>query len=599
MSERIGVVRRGITKSFDVMQQPKFTLKIILLTAFLCLPGLFCDMAGDDYWFYGVFNGGIPIEDAHSASFEYFSIYDGQPSRTQSMVEMGMTPWWVYEGYKVMFWRPLTELTHWVDFVLWPKHGGIMHFHNLLWYLALIAVLSLLYKSTMTTRIAIGVALLAYAFDSGHGNNVGWIAARNGVVATFFGVLTLVAHIHSRENNHLLAKLLAPFFLVLALLAGEYGIAVGAYLFAYAVCLDKEGPVKGFVALLKYAVVVIVWWLSYQHFGYGEGHIGGGGSYIDPVTRPLDFIDALAFRLPLMLGRAWGFVPPEFVAGNTSPLFIFNGLVICGFLIAIWPLLKREKVARFWLVGTVLSALPICAAPPSARMFLFVSIGSCALIGMFLHEYFGDGKKTGKSKLIVKMVAGMLVLFHFVLEPLLLPLSVYAPQLSGDMHRKSLFSLSSQYELEGKRVVLINSPPGFNFFIPSMLLYHDSDLPKSIWMLTSDYAVKENEVTFEVLDNHRVSAELQNGFIRGEYEKTFRNLDEYPLLAGDTIVFSGFTVEVKSVTEDGHPKKVVYHFEQSIDHEDYLFFEWTREGYQRFELPRIGETRVLMDKPPV
>ena len=42
-----------------------------------------------------------------------------KPWRTQVLMDLGVIPWWTYEGFRYQFWRPLAELSHWLDHALW------------------------------------------------------------------------------------------------------------------------------------------------------------------------------------------------------------------------------------------------------------------------------------------------------------------------------------------------------------------------------------------------------------------------------------------------------------------------------------------------
>ena len=145
-----------ITDALLVMVTSKHALRNILLLAFvLCFPGLFVDIHSDDYWHYAFINNGLPLKEINDASFfGLFSFVDGDRERFTQLVDIGFLPWWTYEGYKIVFWRPLTELTHWLDYTFWPTHGGAMHLQSTLWYLALLAVLYKLYGRFKTGKVA-------------------------------------------------------------------------------------------------------------------------------------------------------------------------------------------------------------------------------------------------------------------------------------------------------------------------------------------------------------------------------------------------------------------------------------------------------------
>ena len=81
---------------------------------------------------------------------------------------------------------------------------------------------------------------MVFAFDDVHGPTVSWIANRNAIVAALFGTLALLLHHRGRTRADKLAAALAAACLALSMLAAESGIAFYAYLFAYALCLDRR-----------------------------------------------------------------------------------------------------------------------------------------------------------------------------------------------------------------------------------------------------------------------------------------------------------------------------------------------------------------------
>ena len=253
------VVSRVVSKTLSLITSEHALRNILLLTFALCAPGLLVDIHTDDYWHYGFIKDAIPLNEIKDLSlFGLFSFANADPERFDQLIDLGFLPWWSYDGYKLMFWRPLTEATHWIDYTFWPSHGGLMHFQSILWYLGLLAVLFKLYGRLHTGKVAVGMALLLYALDASHAVNVTWIAGRNALTATLFGAAVLYFHIRARQDAWLPGYGLAMLSLVVGLLAAEYHIAVGAYLFAFAVTLDKKGPIKGILCLLPYLVVVAV-----------------------------------------------------------------------------------------------------------------------------------------------------------------------------------------------------------------------------------------------------------------------------------------------------------------------------------------------------
>src|SRR5262249_21162696 len=141
-------------------------------------------------------------------------------------------------------------------------------------------------------------------------------------------------------------------------------------------------------SLAPYLVITLAWRAAYNHGGYGGR---GSGLYIDPAREPLHFLAALAERGPiLVLGQF--FHPPSelYVLLPTIWARIHFGFA-CAFVaalgIALVPLLRRDRIARFWALGMLISLVPAASTYPHNRQLLFPSIGAMGLIAQLWHLY--------------------------------------------------------------------------------------------------------------------------------------------------------------------------------------------------------------------
>jgi hypothetical protein len=115
----------------------KRALAIFALIFLFTLPSLWAGLMGDDYMHYAILKAeDLPIEKPDDLSlFGLFSFINGDPERNRRAMDPGVIPWWTYDGMKYAFWRPLAEITHWIDHQLWPRSPALMHLQNVLWYL--------------------------------------------------------------------------------------------------------------------------------------------------------------------------------------------------------------------------------------------------------------------------------------------------------------------------------------------------------------------------------------------------------------------------------------------------------------------------------
>ncbi len=64
---------------------------------------------------------------------DLFVQLDGVPVNNQKLIDIGVLPWWSLETLQLAFWRPLTALTHWFDYVLWPNFSVPLEDKSLRW----------------------------------------------------------------------------------------------------------------------------------------------------------------------------------------------------------------------------------------------------------------------------------------------------------------------------------------------------------------------------------------------------------------------------------------------------------------------------------
>src|SRR5882672_1651579 len=103
----------------------------------------------------------------------------------------------------------------------------------------------------------------------------------------------------------------------------------------------------------------MVWRALYDRMGYGAH---GSGLYIDPGREPLHFFVSLLERGPVLLlgqflmppAELYTLVPPA----QARPILAFAVLFVVLLFAVLIPLLRRQRVARFWAAGMLLSLVP-------------------------------------------------------------------------------------------------------------------------------------------------------------------------------------------------------------------------------------------------
>lgn len=541
----------------------------------------------------------IPEEYAEyvASRYDLFSFVDGDPGRTHFLMDTGFLPWWTAEGLRLNFFRPLTVLTHVLDYELWPNNAPLMHLHSLLWFAALTFAAACFYRRVMGPAWVAGLAALLYALDETHGFCAAWLANRNALVATLFGLLALLAHDRWRRDNWRPGAYLGPLALALGLLSAEFALGAVAYLVSYALFLDRDAFKSRCKSLLPHAVVFGIWAVYYRLNGYGAW---GSGFYLDPAGEPYFFAGAVLERMPVLLLGQWAFPAPSvtFIMSEGAVRILW----ICAVLFLIWlgvvltPFLKRDPVSRFWALGMVLSIVPVCATFPHERLLLFAGLGAMGLLAQFIaairdRVYPLSARFVGRIS--VKSMFVLLVLVNLILAPLLLPASALGPILTKGLIEFPASQLSTDARTEDQDFIFVNA---INVFFPpyfSLLqTLAGQPVPRHTRMLAS--AATSLEITR--IDERSLSIRPEGGFIQDPFGLLVRG-PSCPLRAGETVEVTGMRVEVIGADAERRPDRAVFHFDVPLEDESLRWLQYREGLYVPFTPPAVGETVTLPAVP--
>ncbi len=566
----------------------------------LTLPALGGGLIIDDYFHRDMLSGPFLWPPARDASlFGMFSFLDGTPEGSQALKEAGIIPWWTFEGIKVAFWRPMTEITHWLDYHLWADIPWLMHAHSLLWFGAAIWVITKLYRRIIGPVWVAGLAGLLFAIDNTHAVAAGFLAQRNTLIAAFFGGLALLAHVRRSQDGWRPGAVLGPLCYMIGVLSKESALAIGAYLFAYTLFLDRNSVRRRVTGFLPYVVLTFGWYFVYHHLGFGVQ--GTADFYIDPGRNPLLFVKALFVRIPtLLLGQ---FTGPPADLWTAVYLFLPYGKVIMGCVAAVvlaligfcmFPLFRRDAVIRFWVVGAFLGLVPMCAAFPSSRLLFFAGIGGMGIIARFLASWveqptwLPDRQAWKRSTRVLCLI---FVVVHLMLAPLTLPLYTTVLGVGHYLMRQGAISAPYDEDIPQKTVVFVNSPIEFEgAFISQVRLAHGYPAPARAWPLASGLL----PLPIIRIDEHTVDIECKRGLLPPILNHVLRG-SSHPMRVGQRIALSGMSVEVLALADDNwQPSRARFTFSVPLDDPSLLLLQWKKGKLIPYTPPAVGESEMLL-----
>jgi len=530
-------------------------------------------------------------------------------NRTESQIsefkQVGLMPWWTSPELRFSNWRPLTALTHWIDYQLFPHLPAAMHVHNLIWFALAVLAVTLLYRGVSGSTWAAGLAGLMYLLDEANYMPALWIANRNELIAVTFGAIAIICHHQWCKQGSRKHAAGSVMFLLMSLLATEAGIATFGYVIAYALCLDHDPWPKRLTRVIPGLTLIVLWRMIYNGLNHGVMECG---AIIDPGRTPMVFARAVLERGPVLLMGQLGLAQPDLYGMSSSGLQLrlwiacVVGAVAVGLLLI--PLLHSSLQARFYGLGMVLAAVPICATMPSSRNLMFVAIGGFGLIAQFLATLIQRADCLYRLRPL-KIAAWTMVSVFLVLHVPVAALSrIPQPQMARMMTTYLVPHIpmdSIPTPLEEKDIVIINSPNPFCLFYTSLVREHQNKpLPRSIRALSPSFGALEverpsaNTLVIRAKRQSLFAYESTSHF--GEihlYRKInkicYANWDH--LHPGHTQRLSNVSIQVNQVDKTGAPKEVTFSFDVSLEDASLVWvaYDHNNSRYRPFKIPEVGE----------
>lgn len=541
------------------------------------------------------------------ASFHLFRFLPDDPT-IQRWMDRGMLAWWTAPQIRLAFWRPLTSATHWLDYQLWPGSPMLMHAHSILWAGLAALLAALLYRRMLGLGVTGLLAALFFALDDAHASTAGWLANRNAVVATTFGVATLLAHHRWRSSGSRAIAGAALGLFAATLLSAEFGAGVGGYLLAYAIFLEPPGQrlYRRLATVLPYVALGLVWLLTHKLMGFGAAH---SYVYVDPAGEPMRFAKYLGFSLPVLAFAGISPVPADLSMLLSSPargIFWAISALGGGVVLAMgWSTLRREAAARFLLVGALLALLPVAATIPSNRLLYLASFGFfgfLAIVSRDLWTRSGGVAGTMLRRGVVFLLLGI----HLLLAPLA---AIDGARNLAEFGRlASEPALSLPADVADKRLVVVGSHGAFHTIMGMLNLAEAGRaMPRQLAHLHTGLTT----TTLLRIDERTVRIEPDGGFLllpgtRGNSNappfsltyipQTMDSVYRHPGLRfspGEVISYAGLAVTIAAVDDAGRAMAVDVRFPEAADDPTNRWVRYEGNRYVPVTLPPVGGAMVL------
>jgi hypothetical protein len=550
---------------------PQIERRVALLVFVCSLASLAGGLQADDYILHRNLN-------QHGALEAYtFFPRDAQAAHAQVMTERstGGMPWWVDEHPRTSYFRPLSSLSLWLDFTSGAPPWW-MHLENCLIYAVLVWLAVALYKQLGLTRAGLGLSALFFGLDGAIATSVGWIAGRNTLLASCFGLACVLLHDRARRRGAppLLAAACVCF--ALSLSSAELGLCTLGYLAAHALVLDRASVLRRVLALMPYGAVVAMYLANYVIAGYGGT---GGGISRDFTGSPLLVLFAWIEAIPVWLATTASLPIASFqllIADFRLPLLIFSLVV----LVLVLPLLGRQSVAephgRMFALGAVLSLLPLAVTMPQERLRFFVAFGVYGLLGPWIARDFAA------TALVPRTVARAMWRLHGVVLPLLFVPSLFS--IAGGPGVVGATALDRTLPRGSAPVAIFLNPPAWivPWFQRAMRAYRGEENPPGYALYAGSQAVD-----VERTDERSLELRVTRSWFAAPFE-VLRDVSRAPFHVGDRIKLPSFDVEVREVDARGVPTRARFTFEHSLDDSELAFLYWKDSKIEPWKPPPVG-----------
>lgn len=584
-------------RAHRLLESRRLPLLAATLAALLTSPSLWGGLATEDWLQKGlVEGGGFSLLGRVNLFGHGHRLSASEMSRRFLEFRIaGFWPWLTNEALDVSFFRPLASLTHLVDYRFWPNHPAWMHAESIAWYAALVFAVAVLYRRLDGPAWLSGAAALLYAADDAHGHAVGWLINRNALMAGVFGVLALIAWDRFRRAGKKTGAILTPLLLALCLGSAEYGVSVAGYFLAYTLILDRS-PVRTRWAFATIWMVVLGGWaILYRATGHA---VRGSGLYVDPIVAPGEWAADLLERAVVLFMGQYGTPFSDLWSRSTPYVQGFVTLWAVAFLWLtswmVWPLLRHDRAARFWALGSVLSIPPACSTFCEDRLLFFAGIGAMAVIATFVRSAWTTRGSKDSRGVLGLAFAAFWVALHAGLAPLLLPVrSLYMARYDARLAtaRTTAFAGAAR----SSTVVLVN---GEDFYFTGMLsqtrLSRREPVPARLLAL----AGTPDDLILRRVDEQTLEVRPQGGFFSRVFNRIYRSAAR-PLHRGEHIDFVGIDVTVADTSAAREPTVAVFRFPTSLDSPEYRFRAWDQESarYDAFTPPAVGQSVTLRARP--
>ncbi|MFC1862352.1 tetratricopeptide repeat protein [Thermodesulfobacteriota bacterium] len=256
------------------------------------------------------------------------------------------------------YYRPLLNLSYTLDLKIWGLSGPGFRITNLILHSLVCFALLSFYNLILQKKYLSLFLVLLFSLHPINTETVSWVAARNNLLVTLFGILSLHYYIKSYRDRNYFHYIISIVFFVLAIFSKEFGLMLLPIFFLYQRTLNtqKQDIVIELREYIPYIIIGVCYFALRQN---ATGSIITPEGFSDNLIRILNFPYVFFLNLKLI------FLPynlhsyiikyPESVIniGTLSGILLFI-LIICLLLIY-----RKNSVVLFSVLAFFFAILPV------------------------------------------------------------------------------------------------------------------------------------------------------------------------------------------------------------------------------------------------
>jgi len=564
-----------------------------LASVVLAVPALRSPLFADDAVHRAMLTGRVPAG-LHWGPLQLYEFIGGAGHSVPAMRDRGSLPWFTADDLRLRFFRPLSSATLAADERLFGPSTWPGRLHSLLWFLALLCIVSAIHRRCLSSTSA-GVATLVFALAGAHSVPISWMAARHVLVSSACALLAFWLHLRHRQDGRRAARWLSLVAVVAGLGAGEMALGTLALIAAYEWLGRRESLTRRAAAVAPAASIAALYVGGYVATGYGAH---GSGGYIGLESGIAGAL-VVARHFWILVGELVTGLPSDSLtlASTTVQTVAAAGsavsaLVGVGLLRVCWRQVEEsDRAAAAWMaVASALAVIPGSFGMLGGRVLALALAPASGVLAIVLVAGWRAVRTRGLPPLArtsVMVMAGALGLLHLAAAPAVR--GAVAATLA-EVAREQDRVAATAPACAGVMIIVAADDPTIAMFVPAALSLRGR-APQRLHILS----MAAGDHRIERVTSRGFDVLVTNGLAGGRtvWERLFRAAPVRPGMRITTVDFEVTVIEAQA----GAPVRTRFVFAEPLDSRNLCFVQWRGGQLVELRVPGPGERLDLPREP--